>query len=110
MSSAPTERTRVRRLPDKGIYDAAAIHAILDEALICHLAYIGGDDEPRVIPTIHARIDDTLYIHGSRASQTLRAVRDGAKVAIAVTMIDEIRFARSMFEHSMNYRSVVVYG
>jgi nitroimidazol reductase NimA-like FMN-containing flavoprotein (pyridoxamine 5'-phosphate oxidase superfamily) len=110
MSSAPTERTRVRRLPDKGVYDADTIHGILDEALICHLAYIGGDGDPRVIPTIHARVDDTLYVHGSRASQTLRALRDGIKVAVAVTLIDEIRFARSMFEHSMNYRSVILYG
>jgi uncharacterized protein len=110
MSSAPTERTRVRRLPDKGVYDAETIHAILDEALICHLAYTDGDGDPRVIPTIHARIDDTLYLHGSRASQTLRALRDGIHVAVAVTLIDEIRFARSMFEHSMNYRSVILYG
>jgi nitroimidazol reductase NimA-like FMN-containing flavoprotein (pyridoxamine 5'-phosphate oxidase superfamily) len=110
MSSAPTERTRVRRLPDKGVYEPQAIYAILDEALICHLAYTAGDGDPRVIPTIHARIGDTLYVHGSRASQTLRALRDGVKVAVAVTLIDEIRFARSMFEHSMNYRSAVVYG
>jgi uncharacterized protein len=110
MSSAPTERTRIRRLPDKGVYDADTIHAILDEALICHLAYTGGDGDPRVIPTIHARIDDRLYVHGSRASQSLRALRDGIKVAVAVTLIDEIRFARSMFEHSMNYRSVILYG
>jgi uncharacterized protein len=110
MSSAPTERTRVRRLPDKGVYDAETIHAILDEALICHLAYSGDDGDPRAIPTIHARIDDTLYLHGSRASQTLRALRNGIMVAVAVTLIDEIRFARSMFEHSMNYRSVILYG
>lgn len=110
MSSAPTERTRVRRLPEKGVYDAETIHAILDEALICHLAYTGDDGDPRAIPTIHARIDDTLYLHGSRASQTLRALRNGIKVAVAVTLIDEIRFARSMFEHSMNYRSVILYG
>jgi nitroimidazol reductase NimA-like FMN-containing flavoprotein (pyridoxamine 5'-phosphate oxidase superfamily) len=110
MSSAPTDRTRVRRLPDKGVYDRARIDAILDEALICHLAYTGRDGDPRVIPTIHARIGDTLYVHGSRASQTLRALRDGVKVAVAVTLIDQIRFARSMFEHSMNYRSAIVYG
>jgi uncharacterized protein len=92
------------------VYDRTAIHAVLDEALICHLAYIGADGDPRVIPTIHARVGDTLYLHGSRASQTLRALRDGARVAVAVTLIDGIRFARSMFEHSMNYRSVVVFG
>ncbi len=92
------------------MYERQQLHAILDEALICHVAYIAADGDPRVIPTIHARIGDTLYLHGSRASGTLRALRDGAHVAVAVTLIDGIRFARSMFEHSMNYRSVIVYG
>lgn len=109
-TEAPTPRTRVRRIPELGVYEREALHAILDEALICHVAYTADDGDPRVIPTIHARIDDTLYIHGSRASQTLRALRDGANLAVAVTIIDGIRFARSMFEHSMNYRSVIVYG
>jgi len=109
-TKAPTPRTRVRRLPELGVYERERVNAILDEALICHVAYIGADGDPRVIPTIHARIGDTLYLHGSRASQTLRSLRDGAHVAIAVTLIDGIRFARSMFEHSMNYRSVIVYG
>ena len=109
-TEAPTPRTRVRRIPELGVYEREQLHSILDEALICHVAYMGEDDDPRVIPTIHARIDDTLYLHGSRASQTLRALRDGAHVAVAATLIDGIRFARSMFEHSMNYRSVVVYG
>lgn len=109
-NEAPTPRTRVRRIPELGVYEREQVHAILDEALICHIAYTGEDGDPRVIPTIHARIGDTLYLHGSRASQTLRALRDGAHVAVAATIIDGIRFARSMFEHSMNYRSVVVYG
>lgn len=109
-TKAPTPRTRVRRLPELGVYERERVNAILDEALICHVAYTGADGDPRVIPTIHARIGDTLYLHGSRASQTLRSLRDGAHVAIAVTLIDGIRFARSMFEHSMNYRSVIVYG
>ena len=109
-SQAPTPRTRVRRLPELGVYERQQLNTILDEALICHVAYTAEDGDPRVIPTIHARIGETLYLHGSRASQTLRALRDGAHVAVAVTLIDGIRFARSMFEHSMNYRSVIVYG
>jgi hypothetical protein len=107
---APTARTRVRRLPELGVYQRERIDSILDEALICHLSWVGPDGQPRVIPTIHARIGDTLYIHGSAASSTLRAIKTGLPVAIAVTIVDGIRFARSMFEHSMNYRSVVLYG
>jgi hypothetical protein len=105
----PTLRTQVKRLPELGVYDRATIDAVLDEALICHVGYTT-DEGPRVIPTIHVRVDDTLYLHGSAASRTLRTLRDGVDVAVCVTIIDGIRFARSMFEHSMNYRSVVVYG
>ncbi|MGZ8596494.1 MAG: pyridoxamine 5'-phosphate oxidase family protein [Actinomycetota bacterium] len=107
---APTPRTRVRRLPELGVYDRDRVDAILDEAIYCHLAWVGADGEPRVIPTIHARIDGMLYVHGSAASSTLRAIKDGMPIAIAVTLVDGIRFARSMFEHSMNYRTAVVYG
>ncbi len=109
-TEAPTPRTRVRRLPELGVYEREHVHAILDEALYCHLAWVGADGDPRVIPTIHARIDDDLYVHGSAASSTLRAIKRGLPVAIAVTIVDGIRFARSMFEHSMNYRTVIVYG
>jgi nitroimidazol reductase NimA-like FMN-containing flavoprotein (pyridoxamine 5'-phosphate oxidase superfamily) len=108
-SSPPSPRTQIKRLPELGVYDRAAVAAICDEALICHVGYTT-DDGPRVIPTIHVRIDDTLYFHGSAASRTLRSLRDGVDVAVCITLIDGIRFARSMFEHSMNYRSVVVYG
>ena len=105
----PSERTRVRRLPERGAYDRETIDAILDEALICHLAWVQ-DGEPRVIPTIHARSGDTLYVHGSNASRTLRATKGGAPVAAEVTLLDGLVLARSAFHHSMNYRSVVVYG
>jgi nitroimidazol reductase NimA-like FMN-containing flavoprotein (pyridoxamine 5'-phosphate oxidase superfamily) len=105
----PSPRTQVKRLPELGVYDRTTIDAVLDEALICHVGY-ATDGGPRVIPTIHVRVDDTLYLHGSAASRTLRTLRDGVDVAVCVTLIDGIRFARSMFEHSMNYRSVVVYG
>ena len=110
MSQAPTPRTRVRRLPELGVYDRDRVHAILDEALYCHLAWVGADGDPRVIPTIHVRAGDALYVHGSAASSTLRAIKSGLPVAIAVTIVDGIRFARSMFEHSLNYRTVIVYG
>jgi hypothetical protein len=109
MTRPPSERTRVRRLPERGVYDRERIDAILDEALICHLAYVA-DGEPRVIPTIHARLGDTLYVHGSNASRTLRAAKGGATVAVEVTLLDGLVLARSAFHHSMNYRSVVVYG
>ena len=105
----PSERTRVRRLPERGAYDRETIDAILDEALICHLAWVQ-DGEPRVIPTIHARSGDTLYLHGSNASRTLRGTKAGAHVAAEVTLLDGLVLARSAFHHSMNYRSVVVYG
>lgn len=109
-SQAPTPRTRVRRLPELGVYERERVHAILDEALYCHLAWVGDDGDPRIIPTIHARVGDTVYVHGSSASSTLRTIKQGLPVAIGVTIVDGIRFARSMFEHSMNYRTVIVYG
>ena len=108
-ASPPTARTQVKRLPELGVYDPESIAAILDEALICHVGY-STEQGPRVIPTIHVRIGDVLYFHGSAASRTLKALRDGIDVSVCVTLIDGIRFARSMFEHSMNYRSVIVYG
>jgi nitroimidazol reductase NimA-like FMN-containing flavoprotein (pyridoxamine 5'-phosphate oxidase superfamily) len=109
VATPPSERTRVHRLPERGVYDRATIDATLDEALICHLAYVV-DGEPRVIPTIHARVGDTLYVHGSNASRTLRAAKTGSPVAIEVTLLDGLVLARSAFHHSMNYRSVIVYG
>jgi uncharacterized protein len=106
----PSERTRVRRLPERGAYDRATVDAIVDEALICHLAWVTDDGYPRVIPTIHARVGDTLYVHGSTASRTLRGVKQGREVCVEVTLLDGLVLARSAFHHSMNYRSVVVYG
>ncbi|MGZ5299143.1 MAG: pyridoxamine 5'-phosphate oxidase family protein, partial [Actinomycetota bacterium] len=107
---APSERTRVHRHPERGAYDRATIDAILDEALICHLAWVSAEGGPRVIPTIHVRVDDTLYVHGSQASHTLRALRAGATVCIETTIVDGLVLARSTPKHSLNYRSVVVFG
>ena len=109
-SGPPSERARVRRLPERGTYDRATIAAIVDEALICHLAWVTDEGYPRVIPTIHARVGDILYVHGSTASRTLRAVKDGREVCLEITLLDGLVLARSAFHHSMNYRSVIVYG
>jgi nitroimidazol reductase NimA-like FMN-containing flavoprotein (pyridoxamine 5'-phosphate oxidase superfamily) len=111
MTDAPSPRTQVRRHPERGVYDRDLVDAILDEALICHVAWVAEDGTPRVIPTIHVRDGDTLYIHGSQASRTLRALRGrNAPVCVEATLIDGLVLARSTPLHSMNYRSVVVYG
>lgn len=104
-----TDRTRVRRLPQRGQYETETIHAILDEALICHVGFVV-DGNPVVIPTIHWRDGDTLYFHGSAASRMLRSLRDGVDACVTVTLLDGLVLARSAFHHSMNYRSVVVFG
>lgn len=110
MTEAPTPRTRVKRHPERASYDDASISAILDEGLICHVGYVDSEGSPRIVPTIHTRIGDTLYLHGSAASRTALALRDGAEVAVAITIVDGLVLARSAAKHSMNYRSVVVYG
>ena len=106
---AVTERTRVRRLGKRASYEVETIHAILDEALICHVGFVV-DDNPVVIPTIHWRQDDELYFHGSMASRMLRNLREGVDACVTVTLLDGLVLARSAFHHSMNYRSVVVFG
>jgi len=110
MPEAPTERARVHRLPERAAYDRETIEAILDEALICHVAWTDGDGRARALPTIHARVGDTLYLHGSRAARAWRAVAGGAEVCVVATIVDALVLARSAFHHSMNYRSVVLYG
>ena len=106
---APSQRTRVQRLPERAVYDRDAINAIVDEALICHVGFIT-DGVPVVIPTNHARVDDTLYFHGSPASRMLRSMKEGIEVSIAVTLLDGLVVARTPFHQSMNYRSVVAFG
>jgi uncharacterized protein len=105
----PTERTKVRRLPDRGKYDSESVYGILDEAFICHVGFVV-ESQPYVIPTGFARVGDTLYIHGSAASRMLRTLADGVQVCVTVTLIDGIVMARSGFHSSMNYRSVVILG
>lgn len=86
------------------------VERIVDEALICHVAWIDDDGRPRVLPTIQARVGDTLYLHGSRAARAWKAVAAGAEVCVVATIVDALVLARSAFSHSMNYRSVVLYG
>ena len=109
MSTLKTERTRVRRIPDRGHYDKKTIYPIIDEALYCHVG-INHNGSPVVIPTIHARINNTLYIHGSAASRLLKSIQGGANLCVTISLIDGIVMARSAFHHSLNYRSVVVFG
>lgn len=104
-----TDRTRVRRLSERGHYETETIHAILDEALICHVGFVV-NGQPVVIPTIHWREGETLYFHGSAASRMLRSLREGVDACVTVTLLDGLVLARSAFHHSMNYRSVVVFG
>src|SRR5438045_4226308 len=105
----PTRRTKVRRHPERGAYDRVTIDAILDEALLCHVGFVE-DGQPFVIPTIHARVGDILYLHGSSASRMLERLGSGIPVCVTVTITDGLVLARSAFAHSMNYRSVVVIG
>lgn len=107
--SAPSDRTRVRREPNRGMYDRETIDAILDEALYCHLGFVV-DGQPYVIPTLHARRGDLLYVHGSSASRMLRHAATGAPMCATVTLLDGLVLAKSVFNHSIDYRSVVVLG
>lgn len=105
----PTPRTKVKRAPQRAVYERDVVHSILDEALICHIGF-SVDVQPFVIPTIHARVGDTLYVHGSPASRMLRRMAAGAPVCVTATLLDGLVLARSAFHHSMNYRSAVVLG
>jgi nitroimidazol reductase NimA-like FMN-containing flavoprotein (pyridoxamine 5'-phosphate oxidase superfamily) len=104
-----TPRTTLKRLPKRGSYDRETIEAILDEGFICHVGFVA-DGKPIVIPTGYARVGDGLIIHGSQASRMLRTLEQGVDVCVTVTLIDGLVLARSAFHHSMNYRSVVVFG
>jgi uncharacterized protein len=99
----------LRRIPKRGAHDRETIDAILDEAKVCHLGFVH-DGRPAVIPTLHARVGDEVLIHGSAASRALRALATGIEVCLTATLIDGLVLARSAFHHSVNYRSVVLYG
>jgi nitroimidazol reductase NimA-like FMN-containing flavoprotein (pyridoxamine 5'-phosphate oxidase superfamily) len=108
-SNLPSERTEVRRLPKRGQYDEATIHAILDAHFLAHVGFVV-DGQPFVIPTLFGRKGSTLYLHGSAASRMMRHLETGVPACVTVTLVDGLVLARSAFHHSMNYRSVVAFG
>jgi nitroimidazol reductase NimA-like FMN-containing flavoprotein (pyridoxamine 5'-phosphate oxidase superfamily) len=103
----PTDQTRLRRLPERGAYDRATVHAVLDEGFICHVGFVV-DGQPYVIPTGYARVGETIYLHGSTGSRL--GLRPGMDVCVTVTLLDGLVLARSAFHHSMNFRSVMALG
>ena len=109
MNFPQTERTTLKRLPKRGVYDRQLVYGILDEGFICHVGF-AVEGQPFVIPTGYARVDEQLFIHGSQVSRMLRTLSSGIDVCVAVTLVDGLVLARSAFHHSINYRSVVMFG
>jgi nitroimidazol reductase NimA-like FMN-containing flavoprotein (pyridoxamine 5'-phosphate oxidase superfamily) len=108
-TEAPSSRTRVKRMPARADYERATVEAILDEAMVAHLGFVA-DGQPYVIPTLHARVGELVYFHGSSASRTVRALTAGTQMCLTVTLLDGLVLARAAVHHSVNYRSVVVLG
>ena len=104
-----TDKNRVKRHPERGAYDKDSVYEIIDTALICHVAFVQ-EEEPFVIPTLHARHDDTILLHGASSSRMMRVVESGQRVSLAFSLVDGLVLARSIFSHSINYRSVVLFG
>jgi uncharacterized protein len=108
-SYPPTSRTTLHRRPTRGTYDRATVHAILDEALVCHLAFVV-EGQPFVLPTMFVRHEERVLFHGAAVGRFMRTLTEGALVCFTVTLLDALVLARSAFHHSMNYRSVLVLG
>ncbi|MEM7387934.1 MAG: pyridoxamine 5'-phosphate oxidase family protein, partial [Verrucomicrobiota bacterium] len=108
-SFKPTERTRLERNPRRGVYDKDLIYEVLDEALLCHVS-LAVDGQPFVLPTIHTRVGDFLYLHGSNQNRMLNHIANGATACVSITILDGLVLARSGLHHSMNYRSVVLFA
>jgi nitroimidazol reductase NimA-like FMN-containing flavoprotein (pyridoxamine 5'-phosphate oxidase superfamily) len=106
---SPTARTTLKRLPKRGSFERETVYGILDEGFVCHVGFVV-DGQPFVIPTAYGRAGDVLYIHGARASRMQKALAAGADLCVTVTLVDGLVLARSAFHHSINYRSVVVFG
>lgn len=104
-----TSLNQIKRLPKRGEYDREAIYRILDEGLICHVGFLEGD-QPFIIPTIHARVGEAVVLHGAKASRMLKHAQAGQAMCVTVTLVDGLVLARSVFHHSINYRSVVLFG
>jgi uncharacterized protein len=109
MREPPSQRATVKRLPNRGVYERTTIDEILDEGLICHVGF-SANGQTFVLPTIHVRVGDRVYLHGSPASRLLQALAKGAEACLTVTLVDGLVLARSAMHHSMNYRSVVLFG
>jgi nitroimidazol reductase NimA-like FMN-containing flavoprotein (pyridoxamine 5'-phosphate oxidase superfamily) len=105
----PTSRTKIARLPKRAVYDKVQVHEILDEGFLCHVGF-AFEGQPYVIPTGYVRVGEKIYLHGSAASRMLRNLDSGIEVCVTVTLVDGFVLARSVFHHSMNYRSVVILG
>lgn len=106
---ARSERTKLARHPERGTYDRDSVYRILDEGLVCHLGFVD-QGSPFVIPALYARLDETVYVHGSAASRAVRTLAQGHDACLTVTLLDGLVLARSAFNHSMNYRSVMIFG
>jgi nitroimidazol reductase NimA-like FMN-containing flavoprotein (pyridoxamine 5'-phosphate oxidase superfamily) len=104
-----TKKNRVARVPERGHYDRETIYQIVDEAMVCHVGLVE-NDEPVVIPTLHARKGDEILLHGATKSRLMQCAQSGQKLCIAITLVDGLVLARSVFHHSVNYRSVVLFG
>jgi nitroimidazol reductase NimA-like FMN-containing flavoprotein (pyridoxamine 5'-phosphate oxidase superfamily) len=109
MNFPQTERSTLKRLPKRGVYERDLVYGILDEGFICHVSFVV-EGQPFIIPTGYARVDDQLFIHGSQVSRMLQTLAQGIDVCVGVTLVDGLVLARSAFHHSMNYRSVVIFG
>jgi nitroimidazol reductase NimA-like FMN-containing flavoprotein (pyridoxamine 5'-phosphate oxidase superfamily) len=106
---APTSRTKLKRLAKRGSFEREKVYEILDEGFVCHVGFVA-DGEPFIIPTAYGRVGDELYLHGAKSNRTLKALGAGAEVCVTVTLVDGLVLARSAFHHSINYRSVVIFG
>jgi len=109
MEYTPTDRTKIRRVPERANYDRELVHGVIDEALTCSVGF-AVDGKPWVIPTIHTRVDETLYLHGAPANHMLKSLADGIETCVSITLVDGLVLARSAFKHSVNYRPVVMFG
>ena len=109
MTFPKTRRSQLKRIADRGHYDRASIYAVLDAGLIAHVG-IAPEGQPVVIPVLYARLEDEIVFHGAKASRLLQVLQSGGELCVTVTLLDGLVLARSLFEHSMNYRSAVVYG
>ncbi len=104
-----SNRSKMNRLPSRGFYDKETINKIIDEALYCHVSFVHSN-QPYIIPTIHARMNDRIVLHGAKGSRLMKHIAEGNEICIAITHMDGLVLARSVFHHSMNYRSVVIFG